>query len=178
MPESAPGMGNYYAPEDYAGPFRRFVITLVDWFVVLVVFFAVKAVHFKTFGAASAPFTTAELWGWFAFLYVYFVVLEASSLGTLGYLLTGVRIVDLRGERPPFHRMLLRLLLLVRGPIFLLFDLWWLTGDEYRQTLRDKFAGTLVIRKKAVPAGVGEIRLNRYLILGYSMVFYEVRKPA
>jgi hypothetical protein len=58
-----------------------------------------------------------------------------------------------------------------------MFDLLWLTGDDYKQTLRDKFAGTVVIRKKAVPAGTGEIRLNRYQMLGYSFVFYEVRKP-
>lgn len=178
MAESTPEVGNYYAPEDYAGVFRRFVISVVDWLFVLIVFFAVKVVHFKMQGGMGDAFTTAELWGWLAFLYVYFVVLEASSLGTLGYLLTGVRIVDLQGKRPAFHRMLVRLLLMTRGPIFMLVDFVWLTGDEYKQTLRDKFAGTVVVRKKAVPAGVGELRLNRYQVFCYSLVFYEVKKPA
>jgi hypothetical protein len=55
-----------------------------------------------------------------------------------------------------------------------LVDFYWLTGDDHQQTLRDKFAGTLVVRKDAVPAGEGPIRLNRNHFLGQSFVFYEV----
>jgi uncharacterized RDD family membrane protein YckC len=111
------------------------------------------------------------------FAFAYLVLLERSSVGTLGYLLTGVRIVTLKGERPSILRMTYRLLLWVAGPFHPFVDFTWLTGDEFRQTLRDKPAGTVVVRKSAVPAGVGELRLNRYQFQTFSFVFYEVRKP-
>src|SRR5207249_2120250 len=115
--------------------------------------------------------------GWIGFCYAYLVFLEASPIGTLGFLLTGVKIVTLKGERPSFLRMTFRLLLWFLGPFNVLVDLWWLTGDDCKQTLRDKCAGTIVIRKTAVPAGHGEITLKRYQLLAHSFVFYEVRKP-
>ena len=158
--------GPCYSPADYAGPFRRLLILAVDLLVMLLVWIACDFL-----GSA----VLARLL-WMGFAFAYLVLLE-RSIGTLGYLLTGVRILSLKGERPSVLRMTFRLLLWTGGPFHPLVDFYWLTGDEFRQTLRDKLAGTVIVRKSAVPAGVGEIRLNRYQFQTLSFVFYEVRKP-
>ena len=61
---------------------------------------------------------------------------ESSSIGTLGFLLAGMKIVNLKGERPSFVRMTFRLLLWVLGPFHPMIDLLWLSGDRDRQTPR------------------------------------------
>jgi uncharacterized RDD family membrane protein YckC len=165
-----PEIGHYYAAGDYAGLLRRFVIIAVDSCVIA------AAGGLFLFLQAERQFTETVFYSWIAFTYVYLVLLEASAVGTLGFLLTGVKIVTLKGERPSVLRMTFRLLLWTLGPINACLDLYWLTGDDYKQTLRDKFASTYVIRRNAIPAGSGEIRLNRFLFLGYNFVFYEVRR--
>ena len=170
----ARNLGQFYERKDYAGLFRRLVIIAVDLGVLAGLYLAVSALD-GAIRRDDGPFLSpAAFYSWLALVYTYLVVLEASPIGTLGFLLTGVRIVTLDGRRPSILRMTFRLLFWILGPINALVDLFWLTGDAYRQTLRDKFSGTLIIRKGAVPAGTGAIRLNRYQFLGYSFVFYEV----
>jgi uncharacterized RDD family membrane protein YckC len=173
MAESKAEMGPYYAPADYAGLFRRFAILFVDGFVA---FIALGIIGVALNDPGDRSITPAQLSSFAVFCWLYFVVLETYA-GTLGFLVTRVRIVTLKGERPGLFRMTFRFLIWILGPINALVDFIWLTGDDYKQTLRDKIAGTLVIRKDAVPAGTGEIRLNRYQLLGHSFVFYEVKKP-
>jgi hypothetical protein len=55
-----------------------------------------------------------------------------------------------------------------------LVDLLWLTGDANRQAVRDKFAGTYVIRLDAAPAGTGPIRIRPYMFWGMTFFFREV----
>ncbi|HVE39275.1 MAG TPA: RDD family protein [Planctomycetota bacterium] len=167
----APEMGPYYAPDDYAGIFRRVVILVVDGL-------ALGLSGLVALALSELLHTRAFVLGWLVFAYVYLAFLEATPIGTLGFLVTGVKVVTLKGERPSLLRMTFRLLLWILGPINFLIDLYWMTGDDFRQTLRDKCAGTLVIRKAAVPAGQGEITLKRYTLLSYCFVFYEIRRPA
>lgn len=173
MAESTPETGLHDAPSDSAGLFRRFAILFID---ASVAFAALAAISIALPDSGRARFTPAQAWSFTVFCWIYCVALETYA-GTPGFLLTGVRIATIKGERPGLLRMTFRLLIWVIGPINMLVDLLWLTGDDYKQTLRDKFAGTVVILKKAVPAGTGEIRLNRCRFLGQSFVFYEVMKP-
>ena len=165
MPE-APAPGVVYADGDYAGFFRRFAIIGVDLAVLAGLWGLLSAFEMsRTVFYVGAGLTWA-----------YLTLLE-TTLGTLGFWLTGTRIVTLEGKRPGVFRMTFRLLLWIFGPINAFVDFFWLAGDAYKQTLRDKFAGTLVVRKAATPVGTGDIRLNRYQFLGFSLVFYEVTKP-
>jgi uncharacterized RDD family membrane protein YckC len=172
-----PNLGPYYDAQDYAGIVRRFLILAIDGFVAAGVFLLLVVIDILLHPDAPPRLSRAVFYGGAGFSYAYFVLLEASALGTLGFLLTGVKIVTLEGKRPSMLRMTPRFLMWILGPINAIFDLYWMTGDEFKQTLRDKFTGTLVVRKHAIPAGSGEIRLNRYQLLGYSLVFYEVDKP-
>jgi uncharacterized RDD family membrane protein YckC len=172
----APEMGRYFSPQDHAGLFRRFLIIAVDLSVAALAAIAIAAVGIASGAEERIP--PLCVYSWLAFCYADFVFLAATDIGTLGFIVTGVRIVTLKGERPSVLRMTFRLLIWILGPINVVVDLLWLTGDDYKQTLRDKFAGTLVVRKSARPVGTGEIRLNRYQVLGQSFVFYEVTRPA
>jgi uncharacterized RDD family membrane protein YckC len=172
-----PKLGQYYDMGDYAGVIRRFFIIAVDSCVAIGALIVLVAVQSIINPHKPAQISEVILCWWIGFCFAYFVVLEASPLGTLGFLLTGVKIVTLEGKRPSILRMTFRFLLWILGPINAIIDLYWMTGDDFKQTLRDKYASTLVIRKRAVPAGTGEIRLNRYQILSYSFVFYEVTRP-
>jgi uncharacterized RDD family membrane protein YckC len=170
---SAPSAtGVLYADGDYAGIFRRFTILGVD-FAALAALWGVVAVLAPD---ARMPVSEAGFYAGVALSWAYLVPLEAFA-GTPGFWLTGTRVVTLEGGRPTLLRMTFRLLLWIFGPINAFVDLFWMAGDAYKQTLRDKFAGTLVVKKTAIPVGRGEIRLNRYQIMGWSFVFYEVTRP-
>jgi uncharacterized RDD family membrane protein YckC len=104
----------------------------------------------------------------------YFAILKRTSIGTLGYIIAGVRIVDLMGNKPSIRRMLHRTLFILIGPLNLLLDLVWVGNDRERQSLRDKIAGTYVIRKKACILGRGNIVFSTYTLFSYSFIFKEV----
>ena len=67
-----------------------------------------------------------------------------------------------------------RLMFGVLGPLNWMVDLLWLSGDPHRQALRDKLAGTYVVRKTAEPAGTGKIVRRYYEFFGYNFIFREV----
>ena len=170
---SPPGV--LYADGDYAGFFRRFLILGVDA-AVLAGLWAILLFLQRVLDP-DVPLSGTLFWVGAGLSWAYLTLLEAT-VGTLGLRMTGTRVVTLEGKRPTVFRMTFRLLIWIFGPINAFVDFFWLGGDAYKQTLRDKFAGTLVVRKSATPVGTGDIRLNRYQFLVFSLVFYEVSKPA
>ena len=73
--------------------------------------------------------------------------------------------------------MTYRMLLWVFGPIHFLVDLVWVGNDDDSQTLRDRLAGTYVIRSKAQPLGKGKIALVTYNVLTLALTFSKVVRP-
>jgi len=106
--------------------------------------------------------------------FVYLVLFKRSPLRTLGHMLGGVRIVNLQGGRPSLWALTMRALFVFIGPLNVFLDIVWVTGDEHRQALRDKWAHTYVIRNRAVPAGQGTVTWKRYTILGMNFLFQEI----
>jgi len=107
--------------------------------------------------------------------WAYLAGLKATGLATLGYRLANVELVDLQGRRVGLWRCTHRFLVLFAAP-FNLLDLTWLTHDPNRQTLRDKVAGTYVVRRGARPLGSGSLTYPTYFIGGLSFVFTEVMR--
>jgi uncharacterized RDD family membrane protein YckC len=169
------GNGVYYARNDYAGFLRRLLIILIDILVILMVGIVTQATWDLAGPGVESPI---PLLIWFGFAYLYLTLLRGTRLRTLGYILTGVRITNLKGERLSFFWMNLRLVLWILGPINPIVDLIWFWGDEDRQMLRDKVAGTYVIRRRAVPIGGGTIRATTLFVLGLAIVYPEVKKDA
>ena len=169
------GQGVYYATEDYAGLVRRFVIIGVDFMVICFVPAIIIVLIFDLPKNIDHIFSS-KMYVFLLFSYLYLAIIKRSDWGTVGYRLTGVRIVNLKGKRPSLWQMTFRFLLLVFGPFHILIDLFWLGGDDYKQTLRDKIVGTYVIKHDALPLGKGEQLLVPYYFFTWSFWFREVRR--
>jgi uncharacterized RDD family membrane protein YckC len=165
------GEGVLFAPEACAGLLTRLLILIIDLSVLLVCGVVLETICYELLPTAGE----ALFWSWLALCYIYLVVVEAS-FGTLGFLITGVKIVNLNGEKPSVLRMTGRLGLWIVGPFNFFIDFFWLTNDRHKQTLRDKLAGTYVVKKGAVPCGKGRVRAVHYFLFGLSILFPEVRE--
>ena len=169
-----PKEGVYYDAKDYAGLIKRYFIIGVD-LIVIYIFSLTVIVIFFDLPEKSELLIVSKLHVVFFVSYIYLVLVKRSDWGTLGYILTGVRVVSLEGEKPPIWNMTLRFLLLIFGPVHFILDILYLSGDKYKQTLRDKIVGTYVIAQDAVPLGRGEQLYVSYFFFGWSIVFREVK---
>jgi len=148
--------GVFYPREAYAGFWLRLMIELIDAFIVtgLCIGFALVLVN-------SVPARESSLQAIFISLILiwfgYFVLLKHSKLSTVGYRIGRAKIVNLQGNNFSIYSLTLRLIFAVIGPFNILLDLLWITSDPYRQSLRDKFAHTYVIKRNARVAGKGKI---------------------
>jgi hypothetical protein len=164
------GEGVVFAARDHAGPLRRILILLIDLAFVYVCGICVFVVFSDRIDLHGV---IRNLWLLFAVL--YFTLLKSTSLGSLGLVLVGCRIITLKGKRPSFLRMMLRLSLWIWGPFNPLFDLIWLCGDERRQSIRDRLMRTYVVRKSAKPIGRGKLRWAQLFYWGMNLGFQEVQ---
>lgn len=167
------GHGAYFLTSDYVGLMPRVAILIVDVFTL--------ALFYTAAGAAfvNLDILTDDQFLWFIAIsaWLYMTVLKASRFRTVGYWLLGARIVDLNGGKPSLLRMTFRFLLCVFGPFSLIFDLLWVSTDQQRQTLRDRYAGTCVVKHRAEPVGRAEIRLVSYHALGFNLMYQQVMQP-
>ena len=160
----------FYRRQDYAGLGRRLISGAID-LCVLLLMAVVVFILIKLFRSPSIGW----LWGLLAYLYLTVV---KRSVGTLGYLVTGVRIVDLKGKRPGLLPLSLRLVWWTLGPVNAFIDLVYLTGDENRQTIRDKMLQTYVIKKAAQPLGTGPRRAVCMNFMTLSLLVFEVDRAS
>ena len=167
--------GVYYAVEDYASLSRRLVIMVVDATVLFVVLVCTLVSYLATAEGSRVAFRAYAL-AYVFLCFLYLAVLARSRVGTLGYALASVRVVNLVGERPSLAAMAYRALFGAMGPFNAVLDVLWLGGDTHRQALRDKLAGTYVVRRGAQPAGRG--RQNRVVVsvFGYTFMVREVNR--
>ena len=86
-----------------------------------------------------------------------------------------VRVTDLHGQRPGLGRLTIRLII---GLGFnSLVDLVFVASDASRQGLRDKLAGTYVIKRQAVIAGRGELVYANLFLMNMALIYREVKRP-
>src|SRR5690349_18235971 len=108
------GRGVYFARRDCAGLPRRLLIIVIDLLVIFPVGVLIQGVWDATNPEVASPIPGLI---WMAFAYLYLTLLRRSRLRTLGYILAGVKIVNLKGNPPSFLWMSLRLGLWVFLPI-------------------------------------------------------------
>jgi len=164
--------GVYYSTEDLAGLGRRMLVLLVDFGLLLIAWSFMTAIGSEV----GVPRWVVNFAG-FVLAWAYFAWLKAGSTGSVGYRLAGVRLVDLNGERLTLWRATCRFMFLFWGPINFLVDILWLTSDPNRQSLRDKLAGTYVVRRGALPLGRAPITYPTYFIATLSFIVPEVCRP-
>jgi len=167
--------GVYYDRQAYAGFWLRLIVDVIDISVIMTISIISTALFMRAFSPSEQLIPVLFLF-WAGLWFIYFVLLKRSSFGTLGYKLCKVRIVNLRGERPSILALTFRLIFAAIGPLNMLFDLIWLSGDENRQALRDKFAQTYVVKKTANPIGTGKITYCDFDLWSWRVMFREVKR--
>ena len=166
-----PAVGQYFRLEDYAPVWLRLLIDSIDLITVAAVTVVMAAVLLPSLSKNAFLLLCVAVWC------CYFVLLKRSHLGTVGYRIGRVRIVGLDGKTASLSALTLRFVFMAIGPLNYLFDILWLSTDTHRQALRDKFANTYVVRKRAEPIGAGKLIYRYYHIFGYNFLFREI-EPA
>jgi len=165
--------GVYYASKDYIGFGRRLLIDLIDFIVVFLVWITILIIA-AIIGSSHEAYDKIFFFSILIVSFLYLVVLKFMAR-TLGYTLLGGQIVSLQGIRPSLPAIILRWVFVFIGPGNVLLDLLWLSGDPYKQAIRDKLARTYVVRRGSQPAGTGTIRYMRLGLFGYQLLYAEVK---
>ena len=174
MVEQTNDLGQYYAQEDYAGVFLRWLIILVDG-AFLCFAFLIFIISARLFGVSSPYANHLFTAGWYLFCYSYLALLKATPLGTFGYLLAGVKLVDYKGNRPSVVKTTRRFLVIIFVPWNFLLDLNWLENKDARQTFGDRMGETFVVKRHARPIGSGQQVYVQEFVDGMCYVFREIR---
>jgi uncharacterized RDD family membrane protein YckC len=177
VPESPVAVGDdqgvFYATTDSPGFIVRLLVDVIDLVIAIVIAdgFLWLANLALPPEPALRPFVPLPL---FVLWWMYLVALKCTRVGSLGYLVFGIRAVNLKGERPSLLRMTLRVgLSLAFNHVV---DLIHLMSDDSRQALRDKLSETYLIKRKASPLGRGRFVYSRTFFLFYALVYREVKR--
>lgn len=162
------GDGVYYAASDYIGRWRRIVIAIVDSLALLFAWMVIVTTG-QLLGVPGIFVLVALTFVWW-----YEVPLKRSRFRTLGYWLTGCKIVNLRGERPSLAMLTFRALMTwALGPHWLS-SLLWCGIDDDRQSLFDCYSKTCLVKVNAEPIGNGSVQLTRYFAWGMTLFYPRV----
>lgn len=136
----------------YVGVGRRFVATLIDAILYLIVFAVVAVVsgHSQASGgSASASLSGAPALIIDILFFLYYIVLEAVLGATLGKLLLGIRVVNVDGSRIGWGASIIRnILRIIDGlPFFYLLGAILIWTSPQKQRLGDRAAKTVVVRR-------------------------------
>lgn len=178
MSDLKENFGVIYTKEDYAGFIKRVLIGVVDGLVFIVlltpwiVFTTLLLNNHGAFYLRINWIFTIILSVW------YFALLKRSKYRTVGYVLMGVKIVNLQGETPSIFKMILRLFLLFLGPFTMYIDLLWITSEATKQTLRDKYVGTYVVNKNAAPVRQGKLQNVTLGVMSWSLMYREIKEES
>ena len=166
-------LGVYFDKNDYAGFWVRLGAWIIDSIIVMlfssICWFIVDKLSDNPLISFRITFFSSLI-----FMYLYLAISKVSKFKTIGYNLFSIRVVDLFGNKPQWHTMLLRFFLIFIGPFSFVTDLLWITGEHTRQTLRDKYSGTYVIKNNAIPKGYGILKTIYLHFMGWNLSFLEV----
>ncbi len=128
---------------EYAGRLHRFLAALVDVIVLSVIVVVLGAIGVIDLGDPSTADQVLEA----VISFGYYILLTAAFGATLGKMALGIRVVDERGQKAGFFKVLIRETIgkLVSG-IVLLLGFIWILFDGKRQGWHDKIAATFVVR--------------------------------
>ena len=166
--------GLYYQKHDYASFLIRLLIIAVDG-IVIFGFCWLFSILTSDLELNDHDYLLLIYASIFSFLFIYLVEIK-RRWGTVGNLLTVTKVIDITGKRPSIFAMCVRNTFWILGPVILIVDLFWIMDDASRQMIRDKFTGVYVIKKNAKSIGQGEIFYSTYMLLGYTVLFKEIRR--
>lgn len=160
-----------FAPTDYAGLPRRIAAMLVDLVIVIAAVSGIssavaarvvppdvwkithRAERQRKMNDAMRPVQLPTSLGCLGFAMAYHVLGRTLRDGTIGYRISGVRLVDAAGRTPPLRVLFKRFLMAVPFTLFLGASYFSVGKSPRRQSTHDQWSGTWVVRKAAVPIG-------------------------
>ena len=173
------GTAAYYNETDYVGIGSRLLIMAIDAFILLVAGIALW-VLFVLWIVVGVITIDPGGYFWLCYLvvlWIYLAPIKRSDFGTIGFRLLGVKLVSAKGGRPSLLSMTLRMMMWMFGPFNLLLDLLWLGADSERQSLRDCYLGTYLVKRNATPIGRAPVFLTYYNAMGFSLSYPRVCRP-
>lgn len=184
-----------YDRDDYASPLKRIISFAID-FIVLMFLLAmlrlgVAAVvvpgdalkglnqtqQTQEVNRRLLPYRTQLNFGIIAVVLVYHVLLRTLPGGTIGYRLTGTRLINEYGRPPELRTAMRRFVFGAPGCLCFLASYLKCLSDPYRQAMHDHYAGTWLVRKHATPIGPAIIEYQQKMI-GPWPLQYPVLSPA
>ncbi|HBE67597.1 MAG TPA: RDD family protein [Planctomycetaceae bacterium] len=178
MSDDSLGDADYYRLEDYAGFGTRILVVLLDA-VALLALAVLLWLPFLVLILAGAIQRDPSGNYWIAMLiltWCYLTVVKRKGK-TLSYWILKLRIVNAKGGEPSIAVMTGRMMLWLLGPFNVVLDLLWLGADTERQSLRDSYMGTYVIKRDAKPIGRATLSLARYYSCGFAFAYPRVNRP-
>ncbi|OGG02571.1 hypothetical protein A2Z33_02160 [Candidatus Gottesmanbacteria bacterium RBG_16_52_11] len=152
---AAPGVNQ----GDYAGFTPRFFASMIDGFIVAVIYGLVSTIPSfllsMVTGTSQDPglalvsaIAGMALWVLgMAGVYAYWIYFTGKSGQTVGKKLLNIRVVDAATGRPPtYTHAFLREVIGKLLSSFLLLGYLWMLWDQRKQTWHDKIAGTVVVK--------------------------------
>lgn len=188
----------YFVAGDYAHPRRRIGACLIDFVVLVLLVSAIAALAQYIVVPADVlkqPRTTeaqkqevqkqinkhmkpvqvpVALISFVVLPMTYHIGLRRLRGGTIGYRLTGVRVVDKKGNMPSWRVLLRRFLIALPSVLPLGAGYFRSFGDPKRQAVHDQWSGTWVIRKRATPAGPAITAYQTKLFGTFPMTYIDV----
>ena len=150
-------VGIFFDLENYAGILKRSTAWVIDILFLIIILAILVYILYFTISEEIIVIKIA-FWTFLLITYIYLSVLKPSRFRTIGYIVAGLKIVNLKGEKPSWNTMLTRFVMLGFSPFAFMIDILWLTGEKTKQTLRDKFVGTYVIDNNAIPTGESPLK--------------------
>jgi len=154
MPE--PGDGS--APVEYAGFWIRFLASVLDSILMIMVMVPLLLVFYGpgVLVAQESPGLMYDLIN-YGLPVVAVIIFWQYRSATPGKMMMGIYIVDAKTlEHPPFGRLVLRYFGYYLSILPLLLGFIWVAFDPRKQGFHDKIAGTVVIKKAADVSQNGE----------------------
>ena len=170
-------LGVYFSQNDYAGLLLRLLIIGI-YTAVLLAFSIIIGLILYPINRESDTIIAHTIAVMVPISYLYLAIYKRTDRSTVGYRVLDVKIINLEGKRPSIWQMTLRFFMLFFGPLNFFVDILWLTGEEKKQTLRDKMFGTYVIKRQAQPKGTGKIIYYQQMFLGWNWMFREVERTS
>ncbi|MCZ6698746.1 MAG: RDD family protein [Planctomycetota bacterium] len=195
----------YFHDEDYAPIGRRIGAFLLDHVFLFIMLIVIEMAVFTASTAFAPPDLQVRLadtdpierkkaindwlasdegmawifnafYAWLVFGVVYYIVFRRLRGGTLGYRIAGIRLVDKTGSSPSFARLTGRFVFaaIVTFPLGVSYGLC--LTDRRRQSFHDRWCGTWMVRKRALPAGPAATE-HAGFVLGSYMFNYPVMEP-
>jgi uncharacterized RDD family membrane protein YckC len=125
-------------PLIYAGFWERFGAVFIDTLILLIPGFIIQYTMSESLGTV---FSLVLNW-------LYYALLESGTTqATIGKKALGLKVTDMAGQRITFGQATGRYFGKILSAMILLIGFLMMIWDNKKQTLHDKLAGTLVVKK-------------------------------